>query len=90
MKNSAFVFNLTHKSGWEKNGEQKMKYSSFYILVRELARGEQFSVGRVRDHEDGPFRIFTIYGRNPWQGELVYETNHGVRGWFYHGNCWPL
>jgi len=89
MKNLV-VFNLPAKSGWKKDGEQ-MKYSSFYVLVRDLARGQTFSVGRVRDHEDGPFRIFTIYDpRHPWQGELVFETNHGVRGWWYHGNCWPL
>jgi len=86
MKNLV-VFNLTHKSGWEK---ERAMYSSFYVTVRELARGEQFSVGRVRESEGELFRIFTVYGRNPWQGELVYETNHGVRGWFYHGNCWPL
>ena len=67
-----------------------MTYSSFYVTVRELARGGEFSVGRIRTEEDGIYRIFTVYGKHPWQGCLSFETNHGVCGWYYHGECWPL
>ena len=68
-----------------------MRYNSFYVTVRGLADGNSFSVGPVRTDENGEhFRVFTIYGEHPWQGELVFEKYSHERGWYYHGECWPL
>lgn len=67
-----------------------MKFNSAYVEVRNLASGESFSIGPMRQDEEGPYKRFTVYGDNPWKGELRYVKCDGVPGWYYLGECWPL
>ena len=66
-------------------------YNSFYVTVRGLADGNLFDVGPVRTDECGTYyRVFTVYGKDPWQGVLEWGTCDGVPGWYYLGTCWCL
>jgi hypothetical protein len=57
-------------------------------IIRNMAveRMADFSIGPMRLDHNGPYRIFTIYGKDPWQGIL----RHDGKEWFYTGECWIL
>jgi len=60
--------------------------TTIFTDVRAAAGMADFSVGPMRQDRNGPYRFFTVYGRNPWQGILC----HDGKSWFYTGDCWPL
>lgn len=62
-----------------------------YVEVRGLANNNDFDVGPMRTDERGTtYRVFTIYGKHPWQGKIEYGRSNGKPGWYYLGECWCL
>lgn len=63
------------------------KYNHAWTEVRAIAHGRYFEIGTIRSDERGVYRVFTVYGKDPWQG--ILEHTH-KNGWVYNGECWPL